>query len=369
MTAAMHVQHTPMQGLDFSLADIEAAVNSGSLLSIDLEFSRRCNLRCIYCYAMSGDALENELTFEEITGVVRQAVGLGIRNVVNIGGGEPLMYPRYWDVLDYERQYSLRTVTFTNGTLIDRDVARRLYDLKENIALKFNSFDEGVQDRLAGKKGTAHKIRAALDHLREAGYASENGPSLALETVVCRQNYDEIEDIYAFCRENSILPYVEILTVQGTARQNAERLAITPDEGLRLYSRLQQYDRERFSIEWPLTPPIAGQSCRRILYSAYITAVGNVQPCPGIDIATPDSNIRIRDLGWIIKNSSVFKDVRNIYTRLKGPCRNCEHTECYGCRGNAMSCEGDYLASDPACWWVEEEGGGTEKNVTGVCSE
>jgi MoaA/NifB/PqqE/SkfB family radical SAM enzyme len=347
----MNIEHTRMQGLDFSRPDIEAAVDGGSLLSIDLEFSRRCNLRCIYCYAMSGDALKNELTFEEITLILRQAVDLGIRNVVNIGGGEPLMYPRYWDVLAFERQYSLRTVTFTNGTLVDRDVARRLYDLRENIALKFNSFDGRVQDRLAGKKGTARKIKAALDHLREAGYATENGPSLALETIVCRQNYGEIEEIYAFCRENNILPYVEILTVQGTARRYAAQLAITPDEGFRLYSRLQQYDRDRFSIEWPLTPPIAGQSCRRILYSAYITATGNVQPCPGIDVTTPDSNLRNRDLAWIINHSAVFRDARNIYKRLKGPCRDCEHTECYGCRGNALSCEGDYLASDPACWW------------------
>jgi MoaA/NifB/PqqE/SkfB family radical SAM enzyme len=51
---------------------------------------------------MSGDALKNELTFEEITRIIREAVDLGIRNVVNFGGGEPLMYPRYWDVLDHE---------------------------------------------------------------------------------------------------------------------------------------------------------------------------------------------------------------------------------------------------------------------------
>lgn len=264
------------------------------------------------------------------------------------------MYRHYWDVIEYERKYSLKTITFTNGTLIDKKNAKRLYDYRENLALKFNSFDEKVQDELAGKKGTSKKIKSALENLLEVGYATNDGPELALETIVCKQNYNEIERLYYFCRENNLLPYIEILTVQGRAERYAKQLSISSHEAFLLFSKLQKYDKDKFSISWPLTPPIAGQTCKRMLYSAYITSIGNVQPCPGVEIANEDSNIRNRDLQWIIKNTEVFKNVRNIYNNLKGPCRICRFMDCYGCRGTAFFSTGDYLESDPTCWWINK---------------
>jgi MoaA/NifB/PqqE/SkfB family radical SAM enzyme len=74
-------------------------VRHNRLLTLDLETSRACNLRCIYCYANSGRKRENELSLTELRGVVDQAIRLGARVVTVIGGGEPLLYPRirnYW---------------------------------------------------------------------------------------------------------------------------------------------------------------------------------------------------------------------------------------------------------------------------------
>jgi len=350
----MHYENTKIQGLDFSWSEVSEAVKNESLLSIDLEFSRLCNLKCIYCYAKAGKALENELTLKELKKIINDAIALGARNVVNIGGGEPLMYRHYWDIIEFERKCSLKTITFSNGTLINKNIAKKLYDYRENIALKFNSFNEDIQDELAGKKGTFKKIRAALDNLLEVGYASNSGPKLALETVVCKQNYHEIEKLYYFCRNNNILPYIEILTIQGTAKKFAKQLSISPVDAFQLFLKLQKYDKKINSIYWDLTPPIVGQTCKRMLYSAYITSVGNVQPCPGVEIASSDTNIRKHDLKWIIQNTEVFRKVRNIYNNLKGPCRSCEYSDCYGCRGTALFTTGDYLESDPTCWRISK---------------
>ena len=88
-----------------------------------------------------------------------------------------------------------------------------------------------------------------------------------------------------------------------------------------------------------------------MLYSAYITSIGNVQPCPGVEVSTNDSNIREKSLAWILANTKVFTDVRNIYNKLKGPCKDCDYKDCYGCRGTAFFEKGNYLESDPTCWW------------------
>jgi MoaA/NifB/PqqE/SkfB family radical SAM enzyme/prolyl-tRNA editing enzyme YbaK/EbsC (Cys-tRNA(Pro) deacylase) len=347
-------ENVMFKGLDFPWPEILNARETNQLLSFDLELTKACNLKCTYCYAESGQKRENELSLEEICAVIDQAVSMGAKKVVVIGGGEPLMYPHYFEVLERIREVGLDSITFTNGTMITQSVAKKLYDMHEDIAMKFNSFDEGVQDELAGGiEGTGAKIKGALKNLVEVGYGSDpSAPKLALETVVCRQNIDEIERIYHFCREHGMSPYVEALTIQGRAKDNRDRLAITPQESYELFKKLKEYDENEWSITWPLTSKIAGQTCKREFYSAYITTTGEVQPCAGVDIS--GGNIREKPLKEIIAKSDIFRLLRRIDEKIKEPCKTkCEHgceEKCYGCRGTALHHTGDVLNPDPTCW-------------------
>jgi MoaA/NifB/PqqE/SkfB family radical SAM enzyme len=342
-------ENKKISGLDFTQEEVDQAIKNNQLLSFDLEFSRACNLKCRYCYA-GGRALPNELSLDEIKDVIDQAVTLGAKNVVNIGGGEPLLYKHYWEILNYEREKGLKTITFTNGTLITKEIAKKLFDLNENIALKYNSSNESVQDYLAQKEGTGKLIKCALNNLLEVGYTKEGGPSLALETVITKQNYSEIEDLYKSWRKQNILPYIEILTEQGLAVEND--LGINPKKGKELFEKLLDFDQKEYGITWPLTPPIVGQTCKRMLYSAYIRSDGNVQPCPGVEIVNSESNIRNNKLKWILDNSPVFKDVRNIFENIKGRCKTCVFKNCYGCRGTALFQNKGYLEEDCTCWYL-----------------
>jgi sulfatase maturation enzyme AslB (radical SAM superfamily) len=47
---------------------------------------------------------------------------------VLLSGGEPLIHPRFFDLARYARGQGVRLTLSTNGTLIDRDAARRLKD-------------------------------------------------------------------------------------------------------------------------------------------------------------------------------------------------------------------------------------------------
>ena len=98
-----------VRSMNFTKEEIEEARKNNKLLAFDLEFSRACNLKCVYCYA-GAKALPNELTLDEIKDVIDQAVKLGAKNVVNIGGGEPTMYKHYWEILDYERKKGLKSI-------------------------------------------------------------------------------------------------------------------------------------------------------------------------------------------------------------------------------------------------------------------
>lgn len=331
----------------FSPEDIEDAKQTGRLLSMELELSRACNLRCIYCYADSGTALHGELSVAEILDAVDQAVELGARRIIVLGGGEPLIHPDILAILRHIRHQGATIDLFTNGTLITAELARECMALGVSPVIKMNSLREDVQDILADRPGTFAKIRRGLQHLRDAGYPAPDLP-LGVQTVICRQNLSELPALWTWIREQGMVPYFETITLQGRARKYPE-LLVGPEEIRSTFQTLADLDKTRFGLEWDPRPPVAGLTCNRHFYTCTITVHGDVVPCPGVDIAV--GSIRTARLADILHKSPVIRDLRNIRQTIKGACKSCEyHHSCYGCRGMAYQHTGDYLAADPLCW-------------------
>ncbi len=338
-------------GEEFSPEEIEEARARGGLLSMELELSRACNLRCLYCYAASGVAPENELSLEQILGAVDQAAGLGARKIIVLGGGEPLMFPGLQAVLDRIIERGMQPDLFTNGTLMTRETARVLYEKGVSVVVKLNSLDPATQDMLAGHLGTFDAIQKGIEALQEAGYPDRDH-RLGVETIICAQNYDELEDLWCWARDQCIVPYVEMMTLQGRARENPG-LEVSPERSRDLFERLARIDEERYDLQWDPHPPLAASHCARHEYSCTVTSTGDVHPCPGVDLSC--GNIKEIPLRQILATSQVIQDLRNVRERIKGRCGTCElaHT-CYGCRGHAYQVTGDYLSEDPTCWLIHD---------------
>lgn len=337
-------------GLEFSQEEIAQCKAHQGLLSLELELSRACNLRCIYCYAESGLALDNELTLTEIRSVIDQAAALGAKKIIILGGGEPLLYPHIIDIMDHILAHNMSVDLFTNGTLIDSTMAQQLYERKVAVSMKMNSQNESVQDELAGRINSWQEIQRGFRALRQAGYPDKEH-ILGIETIICAQNYAELPTLWRWARDNKIIPYIETMTDQGRASQH-ESLSVSPKKVRSLFEHLAQIDKDEYGNSWLPRPPLAGSHCARHEYSCTVTSIAEVFPCPGVSIAT--GNIRDQPLHEILQGSTVIQELRHIRTNIHGKCKECEHLDfCYGCRGNAYQCTGDHLASDPACWIKE----------------
>jgi radical SAM protein with 4Fe4S-binding SPASM domain len=341
------VNHALECELGFSQEEIAACLDRKGLLSLELEFTKKCNLRCIYCYSSAGGALEGELTLPELVDVIEQARQMGARKIVLLGGGEPFLFPHVKEIIRHIHSLGLSQAVFTNGALLTKALCRFLSDHRVKVAIKHNSFRPAVQDALAGVTGAHRLIARGLSLLMESGYPGEDRP-LCIQSVVCRQNVDEIEQMWIWAREHGITPYVEVLTNQGRAREHQD-LAVSPAEIRTIFRRLSEIDRERFGARWTPRPPIAGFTCRRHLYSCLVNSQGFVQPCTGVDLSI--GNVREKPLAAILRESAVIRDLRGIHEHIDPACRACEFAgECYGCRGNAYQETGSYLAADPSCW-------------------
>jgi radical SAM protein with 4Fe4S-binding SPASM domain len=338
-----------MIGAEFSDVDIADAVGHGGLLSMEIEPSLTCNFRCRYCYTSATPPQSPELSFDEIRDVILQAKALGARKIIVLGG-EPMIYPRIMELLAFIRAESLTAELFTNGTNVSANSARRLFDLGVQVVLKTNSFDDDIQDDLAGTKGAAKIIRAAFANLQAAGFPAP-GHMMAVSTVICTRNLPEIRAMWEWLRDRNITPYFEMITPQGNARDEMS-LDVAPSVLREVFEDLAALDREKYGVVWEAQPPLVGDRCLRHQFSCLVGATGTVMPCVGVTI--PVGNVRERKLADILRDSEVIHDLRRYRETIRGPCAACDRSAvCYGCRGAAYQLTGDYLASDPLCWHNE----------------
>src|SRR6056297_2856031 len=91
--------------------------------------TRRCNLRCVHCYAQSKDIEYNdELTTGHGKELIDDLADFG-SPVVLFSGGEPLMRKDLPELAAYATSKGIRAVISTNGTMITEKVAQKLKDI------------------------------------------------------------------------------------------------------------------------------------------------------------------------------------------------------------------------------------------------
>jgi len=338
-------------GQEFTPEEIKDARDNNTLLSMELELSRICNMRCIYCYSSAGDKLNDELSLDEIKDIIDQAALLKAKKIIVLGGGEPLLYPYIFQVLEHIKKREMEPSIFTNGVAIDKDTAKNISKLQCPVVIKCNSMNTDIQDRLSGQKGAYDAIKSGMENLMAQGYPDAKH-LLGIQSIICSLNIKELPEMWRWARKHNISPYFETITWQGRACEHSF-LEVSPEELQELFEEICNIDMNEFGYNWTPHPPLIGSSCSRHEYSCTVTSTGDVVPCPGVDL--PVGNIRDKSLSDILSQSSVINDLRQIRKNIKGACKGCELLdECYGCRGMAYQVNGDYLAEDPLCWCKKE---------------
>jgi 7,8-dihydro-6-hydroxymethylpterin dimethyltransferase len=130
-----------------------------------------CNLDCPICYVhnKNDDAFHmREEAFRKTVDALVKANG-GALDILNITGGEPTLHPQFLDFLDIARAAGVhRTTVCTNGIKIvtDPNVAPRLAQIGDRVALSFDTFEEEADVLLQGAKLFELKMKC-LDVLEQ----------------------------------------------------------------------------------------------------------------------------------------------------------------------------------------------------------
>ncbi|MFP3867200.1 MAG: 12,18-didecarboxysiroheme deacetylase [Desulfobacteraceae bacterium] len=152
--------------------------------------TRRCNLKCIHCYARAGAvAASDELTEAEGLALLDDLKAFGVP-VVLFSGGEPLMRPDLLTLAARTVELGMRAVISTNGTLITRELAGEL----KNLGLSYIGISldgsQATHDRFRGQPGAFAAALAGIRHCQEAGI------KVGLRFTINRLNFQEIPAIF-----------------------------------------------------------------------------------------------------------------------------------------------------------------------------
>ena len=203
--------------------------------------TKTCNLRCIGCYASAGPGGER-LEWNVFDRIITEAKALWGLRFFTISGGEPLAYRSQGkDLLDAVAKHSdCFFMMYTNGTLIDREMAERMAEVG-NLTPAISV--EGFEARTDARRGAGvfQRILKAMANLRQAGVP------FGISLTATRHNAEEILSdgfIDFFFNEQQAI-YGWLFQYMPIGLGYTLDLLVTPEQRLWMWRRTWQIIRER----------------------------------------------------------------------------------------------------------------------------
>jgi len=186
-----------------------------SLRFLELQVTSRCNLACLHCY--QDTRLPTDLPLSAAVAVARQFGEMAGLKIL-ISGGEPMLYPRLFDLLDQTAGLPIRRVLITNGTLINGQNVERLKI--EEVQISLDGWEHGHE--IIRGRGTFGKAVRGLESARAAGIA------VSIATMIHRENLDEFDRMAAFIDEIGAVSWgIDLPCATGRFSRN-EGLFVSP---------------------------------------------------------------------------------------------------------------------------------------------
>lgn len=355
--------------------------------------TRTCNLRCVHCYSDSAAAkYPGELDWEQMQEVVDDLAEYQVPSLL-LSGGEPMIHPRFFDLVDLATSKGLKLTISTNGTLITPEKAALLKAAAvAYVGISLDGIGE-VHDRFRRKEGA---FDAAVRGFRNC---HEVGQKTGLRLTLTRHNVQNIEQILDFIEAEDIQRvcfYHLVPAGRGSDLQvldasesrhavdtlikrvehwhgqgiNREVLTVTqPADGAYLLTRMEReghpnLETARELLRW--NGGGANSSGRGI---ANIDTQGTVHP----DQFWQDvilGNVKQQKFSDIWEerhapSAGMLREIRSIglmtaderKERMTGPCGECQWFKLCGggFRTRAAFANGNLWGSDPGCYLSEEE--------------
>ncbi len=314
------------------------------------ELTYACNMACVHCLSSSGRTDPRELSTDECFGVIDELQELKVF-YVNMGGGEPMLRPDFFEILTYAAAHDVGVKFSTNGTYINPAAAERLATMDYlDIQVSLDGADADVNDLIRGEGSHAAAL-AAMENLAAADF----GP-FKISVVITRENVDQLDEFRRLADSFGAQLRITRFRPSGRGADTWDRLHPTQDQQRQLYhwliDRPDVLTGDSFFHLSALGKELPGLNlCGAGRVVALIDPVGDVYACPFV-IHEEFLAGNLRDAGGfteIWRRSDLFTSLRE--PDSPGACASCGSYD--ACQGGCMASKFfvglDLSDPDPEC--------------------
>jgi radical SAM protein with 4Fe4S-binding SPASM domain len=337
-------------------------INLKGPLTVGLDITNRCNLKCKHCYANAiFDSKIPDFPMEKIISMLDELNELGTC-LISLAGGEPLVRDDLFEITRAIKKRGMMLFLNSNGQLLTKECAR---NLKKNGVDHIEISIDGLENNHDVIRGQG-SFKKAIEGFKNA---KEAGIDTGIMTVVSRQNIGDIDGLIKFSYELGSAGIGFIRFKPVGRGENVKNLELSPLERKTLVERIYKqkifYDSKKFNIkvETPLSILVAQnypdfmkqhsyikkaiRGCPSGIISMHINADGTVTSCSQMPLIV--GSVYDSTLYDLWNKSALFKKIRS--RKYNGKCGKCKHLNiCGGCRTAAYLGCGDVMGGDPGCW-------------------
>jgi MoaA/NifB/PqqE/SkfB family radical SAM enzyme len=174
--------------------------------------TRRCNLRCLHCYSVSGPEERDQLSAELLREAITDGAAAGY-TVAGFSGGEPLLYKPLHELLEHAHACGMLTTVTSNGMLLTE---RKLALLGGRLDLLAISLD-GPPESHNRMRASEHAFDGMLKRLEGV---RRSGIPFGFIFTLTQHNVHELDWVAGFALEQGAkLLQIHPLEEAGRARQ------------------------------------------------------------------------------------------------------------------------------------------------------
>lgn len=186
-----------------------------------------CNMKCSICWQRKGVHDFTELSFERQALLIDEAIELGVREIVIGGGGEPLVrWQQLQPLFEKALAADVHGMMFTNGTLITKEIAQALIQMRWSKVLVSLDGLKSSNDEVR-QAGSFDKAIRGLKHLFNAR-GQQPLPIIGVGSVMTRQGIKDLPELIRFLGKLGCDQFNLIRLVVYVEEQR--RFAILPSE-------------------------------------------------------------------------------------------------------------------------------------------
>ena len=159
------------------------------------EVTKGCNLRCIHCRATATELMSpRDLSTPQALDIIAQIASYA-NPILVLSGGEPLYRRDIFELARYATEKGLRVALATNGTMVTKDLARRIVDAGvKRVSISLDGADATTHDTFRGIPGAFDAAVYGLRNLKQLGM------SVQINMTIARHNARQLPRVLDLAR-------------------------------------------------------------------------------------------------------------------------------------------------------------------------